>query len=245
MREALLRRENSRRHRRVVGLGTGYKRRRLGGMPSRVVLPPERTFKEKYLRDAHNAACVELLMLKGVTNRALIQRLLNINDKRKVYRYVKMVHARWEAEALIDPETFFLRRGQLICMVETLLNEAWKCYERASDAGTAVKLLRLIVTVNDSLSRLYGLTPRVIDQLSNNAKMPGYLKARFEKQDLMVGLAVQLSQIIKKNREEKAADSRPRRHPFNPAYPGRPPRLTQCRGGTKPQARLAPGGQTG
>ena len=90
-------------------------------------------------------------------------------------------------------------------MVQITLEEAWKCYERASDAGTAVKLLRLVVTVNDSLSRLYGLTPRVIDQLSNNAKMPGSLKDRFEKQDRMVGLVVQLSQIIKKTRKEKAA----------------------------------------
>ena len=53
-------------------------------MPSRVILPTERTFKEKYLRDAYNAACVELLMLKGVTNQVLIERVLKINDKRKV-----------------------------------------------------------------------------------------------------------------------------------------------------------------
>jgi hypothetical protein len=190
-------------------------------MPSRVVLPPERTLKEKYFRDAHNAACVELLMLKGVTNRALIQRVLKINDKREVYRYVKMVHARWEAEALIDPETLFLRRGQLICMVETLLNEAWTRYHKASDAGAAVKLLRFIVKVTEDLSGLYRLTPAVIDRLSQGTKMPEFLKARFEKQDRMIGLTVQLSQIIKM-REVKAAESRPRRHPFNPAYPRRP-----------------------
>jgi hypothetical protein len=86
MREAVQRRESLEPKRRVVSLGTGYKRRRLSAMPSRIVLPPEPTAKERPAREAQQAARVEMLLLKGITNKALIGCLLGIDDKRKVYR---------------------------------------------------------------------------------------------------------------------------------------------------------------
>ena len=213
MNETVQRRESREPKRRVVSLGTGYKRRRLSAMPSRIVVPPEPTANERPARELQQAARVEMLLLKGVTNKALIGRLLGIDDKRKVYRYVEMAHARWEAAAVADSKTFFLRRGRLISLFETLAEEVWTRYEKTTDPRVAVALLRLMIKVNENLAGLYGLTPGVIARMSQGMKMPEFLKKRFEKQENLIRMTVELCQTIKRVREKRSAISplRPRR----------------------------------
>jgi hypothetical protein len=213
MRDAVQRRESREPKRRIVSLGTGYKRRRLSAMPSRIVVPPEPTAKERPAREVQQAARVEMLLLKGVTNKALIGRLLGIEDKRKVYRYVEMAHARWEAAAVVDSKTFFVRRGRLISMFETLAEEVWTRYEKTTDPRVAVALLRLMIKVNENLAGLYGLTPRAIARMSQGTKMPEFLKKRFERQDRLIRMTVELCETIKRIREKQSELSplRPRR----------------------------------
>lgn len=110
---------------------------------------------------------VELLMLKGITNQAVIAQLLKLSSQ-TASNYVRMVHARWEV--LGSPKKHQKVKGESISKLTLIENELWTMYSNLDKDAVRVKvtILSQLQQVVDRKMIIAGLSPRMLEAEANN-----------------------------------------------------------------------------
>ena len=113
--------------------------------------------------EAQQVARVELMMLKGVRSKRVLQELLDISDTRALDRYMRAVHARWE---LVGTANDFARnRGEGLHRLDLIDSELWSRLGNVDTKASplvALAYLRAISAIQEQRGAMLGLTPKVI-----------------------------------------------------------------------------------
>jgi hypothetical protein len=161
--------------------------------PKQVKVPERPTYEDKAgemaLHDEQQVLRTEVLMLKGVRQRRTLMTLLEVDDPRKMDRYIARVQARWELEGA--SHDLARSRGEAIARLNIIEQELWSKYSdqnnrvqlvtgRDADgkptqqmvpdpqaAQLQVVVLRNLLDLTRQRMELLGLTPKAIERLAN------------------------------------------------------------------------------
>ena len=171
--------------------------------PSRINSLPEVTETDPGLKREQEVARTELLMLKGFYAPAQLMTMLGW-PRQKTERMIALVRARWEITG--KERTLSVRRGQQISRLEMIMTEGWTMFQNSDDERAKVVILESLSRINKQLSDLHGLTPKAIARLMQSSEDKGDLSKRINKQEQLAAMAVQLANILRRNRGEDAVD---------------------------------------
>ncbi len=121
----------------------------------------------------------EQLMLQGYSSARQLRPLLEETDIRRVNRYIKRVHARWEIAG--GPVNERKARGQSIARFEALLTQLYDELGNCSSNTERFRYLSAIFKTGEKLDALKGLTPEVIARINKETPMPPNMKKQLEK----------------------------------------------------------------
>lgn len=141
-------------------------------VPTRVVVPPPPTYSDndpgdRTLRDEQQVARVEILMTKGVREKAQLMTLLGIEDFRQITRYMERVYARWELYG--GHQDLARQRGETLNRLDLIEQELWQRVNNNNDSDPRVALVALnnLTQLSAQRTSLLGLTPKVIERMNS------------------------------------------------------------------------------
>lgn len=181
--------------------------------PERLRLPPPAIYSEdedRTLHDEQQVARVEILMTKGVRNRSQLMQALGVTDGRKMDRYIKRVHARFELTGVNRDHA--RHRGEALARLDLIERQLWAAMEsddtgRPPDVRIMLVTMRQLLDVQDQRNTLLGLTPKVIERLGQEGSVATLaFSAKLGNQQMMGRLAGRMLAMIQQQKGEKAAD---------------------------------------
>lgn len=158
---------------------------------------PALTEEVPHLRLEQEVAQCELLMLKGFATPNRIRTMLGW-DIAKADRMMARVRARWDI--IGKTRSLTERRGEQINRLELMMSETWVTFQNTDDDRVKAVLLKTLESMNKQMSELHGLSAKAIYRMMNNSKEKSTVLEGMQKQEKMVGLAVQMAMLIKKAR---------------------------------------------
>ena len=169
--------------------------------------PPTRGEDEGPLRDEQQVLRVEDMMLKGVRHRLTLMRLLEIDDSRKMDRYIERVKARWE---MIGANQDFARaRGESLQRLDKLDEALWTRLTEVKNHALAAGLARTILAVQAHRADLLGLTPKIIATIGNPTDGDQLFKKESAAHERVARLAARMVEVLDERVKGKVIEHEP------------------------------------
>lgn len=138
-------------------------------LPERIsipVIPSIDITHDRVLHEEQQMARVEMLMLKGVNDTRLLMSMLQLDDRKKVDRWIERIHVRWAAMG--GAAKLKRHRGSALTKLSLVQNELWAMASevKTTDNRAFIACMQQVREVVRFETELHGITPSVIERLN-------------------------------------------------------------------------------